>query len=143
MTRANINFVYQRKGHKASTLYFYQNGDQYPRGLRDIYHVGDFLKVEWTPEAFREWLGKNYKMEGRRTLRFANGLTIDEHVELETPAKPRNVSKPYIYDDAYGNIADYSYVFNSIDTTVQAYWWEKLVFSGTPKKFAGWLKKQK
>lgn len=143
MTRANINFVYQEKGHMPKTLYFYQNGDQYPRGLRDFYHVEDFLTSDWSPKAFKEWLAKNYHTQGRQITKFENGLSLDAHVELPEQAKPKRISHPCVYYDHYGNIADWSYVFDStLEKAVKAYCWDKLVFSGDAKGFSKWLKRQ-
>lgn len=144
MTRANLNYVYQERGSNPKTLYFYQNGDQYPRGIRDFFHVDQFINSDWTPKAFKKWIGDNYKVQGRKVTKCKNGITIDAHCELEEPARTSKISHPCIYYDDAGFITDYSYVFDStLEKSVKVYQWDEQIFNGTAKDFLVWLKKQK
>jgi hypothetical protein len=59
MTRANINFIWQKWGESPRTLFHYWNGDQYPQGLRDCYNLLDFVEGAWTPESFSRWIERN------------------------------------------------------------------------------------
>jgi len=135
MTRANLNFVFQsfifpREGETSTTLYHYHNGDQYPSGLRDCYHIEELLK-DLTPEGFKKWIRKNYD------------------------AKAVGISHPCIYYDQFGFITDYSYIFEEergyIDQSgkrvsfpnIRVYNWDELIFSGTTEEFRKWLKGRK
>lgn len=141
MTRANINFTYRVDGIQ-KVLYYYQNGDQYPTGIRDGYHVLDLLK-DFTPDGFKKWLGKNYRET--RQVEFSNKDTgvsiISNYSPTDIPAKPELKDFTII-----GDLTDYSYVFNDNpygEDTIQVYNWEDQIFNGTKEKFATWIKKQK
>ena len=122
MTRANLNFVYQKSGEAPRTLFHYQNGDQYPTGLKDIYNVIDFINSDWTPEAFKEWIRSNYNVE-------VNDLGIGGQPKI-------------YYTDGF--ITDYSYVFdaNHGEGRILVYNWAKNIFEGNKKEFVKWLNKQ-
>jgi hypothetical protein len=142
MTRGNINYQWQEVGQSPKTLYFYYNGDQYPDGLRDLFNVLDFTNGDWSRKSFEKWLADNYTEQGRQVTSFSNGVSMDAQVNLTEPAKAEEISHPCIYYDNGGFPTDYSYVFSRFDKTVMVYNWEKLIFSGDPKKFERWIKKQ-
>jgi len=119
MTRANINYIYQDIGHASRTLFFYWNGDQYPQGIRDFYHVLDFINSDWSIKAFKTWIANNYE----------NG-------------KVKNIIQPKIYYTD-GFITDYSYVFENSSKTIKVFNWDKKIFDGNIKEFTTWIKKQK
>lgn len=146
MTRANINYIYQKIGHAPKTLYHYHNGDQYPCGIRDFYHVLDFTNGDWSIESFKKWLGDNYTEP--RTIRMTapkTGITVESNWnESDIPAKARIINYPCIYYDDGGFITDYSYIFDaSLDKKVMVYEWADKVFEGNPEEFEKWIKKQK
>ena len=123
MTRANINYVWQEMGKAPHTLFFYWNGDQYPQGIRDCYHILDFVKLEeWTPQAFKNWAKKNYKKVKIEDLGIAGQPKI-------------------YYTDGF--ITDYSYVFEQNRKEILVWNWDNRIFRGNPKKFEKWLLKQK
>lgn len=119
MTRGNINFISQKRGEAPKTLFVYHDGDQYPSGIRDHFHVLDFTSGDFTPERFKDWVKTNY------------GQT------------PRSVAQPKIYYTD-GFITDYSYVFDAgmSEPTVMVYEWDKQIFKGNPDKFKKWIEKQ-
>lgn len=123
MTRANINYVWQNIGEAPRTLFFYWNGDQYPKGIRDYYHLLDFIRLkEWTSEAFEKWAENNYD---------AKTLKIEDLGEGGQP-------KIYYTD---GFITDYTYVFEG-SREVSVWNYKKLIFEGTAEEFEKWLLKQ-
>ncbi len=140
MTRANLNFTYRVDGVQ-KVLYYYQNGDQYPTGIRDIYHVLDLLK-DFTPEGFKKWLGDNYRETQRvRKSNPNSGVSIEYSQKTKVPAKPEIRDFTII-----GDLTDYSYVFNDNsygEDSVQVYSWEDQIFNGTKEKFEKWILKQK
>lgn len=117
MTRGNINFISQKCGEAPKTLFFYHNGDQYPRGMRDIYNVLDLVSKDITAESFKEWAKKNY-----------------EEVEIEETTQP----KVYYTD---GFITDYSYVFEK--DSIKVWEWDTPIFTGTREQFINWIKELK
>jgi hypothetical protein len=126
MTRANLNFVSQEPGEKPRTLYWYHNGDQYPTGIRDFYHLLDWLESGlFTPEGFTRWISKNYSEQGT--------------------AIPYEIASPCVYYDDNGFPTDYSYVFDATlaEGHVLVYNWTKCIFYGKLPKFIAWLRKQK
>lgn len=118
MTRANINFIYQKRGHSPRTLYFYWNGDQYPAGIRDYYNILEFVEGDMTAERFQEWANENYK-----------GVKVS------------NIQQPKVYYTD-GFITDYSYCFEACHNQILVWEWEKLIFDGDKDKFIKWIKKQ-
>lgn len=138
MTRANLNFTYRQKG-ALKVLYHYQNGDQYPQGIRDYFNVLDLLK-DFTPKGFKKWLGDNYTIQAPR----AQGNLINNYADTEIPAKPRLQNHTTI-----GDLTDYTYVFNSnyeadyMSNTIQVYNWDKQIFDGSLEEFDKWIKAQK
>jgi hypothetical protein len=117
MTRANLNFISQNTGEAPKTLYFYWNGDQYPEGIRDIYHLLDFIKAGMKEDDFREWAKKNYE-----------GVKI------------KSITQPKIYYTD-GFITDYSYVFDYDTDRVLVYNWADKIFDGKSEEFIKWLEK--
>jgi len=122
MTRANLNFVWQKKGEAPRTLFHYHNGDQYPTGIRDNFNVLELVSGELTPKRFKEWIKKNYEGE--------------EPEDLGKGGQPK-----IYYTDGF--ITDYSYVFDANLNTIIVWNWTDKIFEGTPKKFIEWIKKQK
>lgn len=118
MTRACLNFRFQKAGEGPRTLYHYHNGDQYPSGLQNCFNVEQLLN-NFTPDGFREWIRENYEAEAQE------------------------IDHPCIYYDDAGYITDYSYVF-APDSVCQvlAYKWDKQIFSGSVVDFKKWLAKQ-
>lgn len=144
MTRANLNFVYQKQGQAPQTYYWYHNGDQYPRGLRDFYNVKDFIKSDWSLKSFQKWIGENYKIKKAVTVGNPTGVTLTTFEDSEAPAKAYKVNSPCIFYDDGNFIADYSYVFDHMITPkVLVYNWADKIFEGTPEEFIKWLNKQK
>lgn len=127
MTRANINFIWQKQGKTPHILFFYHNGDQYPEGLRDYFNVIDFVKEEWTQANFKKWIRKNYKAH-------------DEDIEdLGEDGQPK------IYYTG-SSITDYSYIFElewNSEKKILVYNWSDKIFEGNDKEFIKWIKKQK
>ena len=121
MTRANINYIFQNEGESPRTLFLYWNGDQYPTGMRDFYHIMDFINSDWSIESFKQWIRTNY-----------------EGYEAEFIEQPK-----IYYTDGY--ITDYSYVFDNgrSEKTISVWNWDKQIFTGNIKKFTSWIKKQK
>ncbi len=119
MTRANINFVYQNMGEAPRTLFIYHNGDQYPTGMRDYFHVLDFTEGNMTPERFKAWILMNYEKE------------VEDLGEGGQP-------KIYYTD---GFCTDYSYVFTA-EGTISVWSWKDLIFDGNKKEFKKWILKQ-
>lgn len=119
MTRANINYVYQKSGEAPRTLFFYWNGDQYPRGIKDYYNVLDFVNSEWSEKSFKAWAKKNY-----------------DKVEIQDLGEG---GQPKIfYTDGF--ITDYTYVFDGDEISV---WnWRELVFHGSKDQFTIWINSQ-
>jgi|26BtaG_2_1085354.scaffolds.fasta_scaffold22831_4 hypothetical protein len=148
MTRANLNFIYQKAGEMPRTLFHYQNGDQYPTGIRDDYKILDFLAVPFTPKSFKKWIKDNYRVSVRkRAENKENGTAIEYSEFIEEPAKVENLGEggqPKIYYTD-GFITDYSYCFdeNHGDNKVLVYKWAKLIFEGDREKAIKWFKKQK
>lgn len=118
MTRGNINYIYQNIGEAPKTLFIYQNGDQYPSGIRDGYNVMQFIDSDWSIEAFNKWIYDNYDKR-----------------------KPKKVSQPKVYYTD-GFITDYSYVFDREYKSIKVWCWEELIFTGDSKKFKTWIAKQ-
>jgi hypothetical protein len=145
MTRANLNFTYRVKG-ELKVLYHYHNGDQYPTGIRDHYHLLEWLeKGEFTPKGFTKWLADNYKKTQRvRSSNKATGISIEYNEPTKVPVKPILQGHTII-----GDLTDYTYVFNRdmygtpTEHTIQVYEWDSQIFDGNVKKFVEWLKKQK
>lgn len=146
MTRANINYVFQRTGHAPEVLYLYQNGDQYPRGIRDFYKVLDFTNGDWSKNSFIKWIGDNYK-ETQSVAKTSGDITIVSNYEpTEIPAKPSKIKHACIYFDTANFPTDYSYIFDSgcySGNKVIVYNWLDKIFEGNPKEFETWIKKQK
>ena len=153
MTRANLNFIWQNSGEAPRTLFHYHNGDQYAAGLLLFFDIESFLSIRrpWTPDDFRSWIAKNYRVAGRRIARLGNGMTIDSHCETDEPAEPEDLGEggqPRIYYTE-GFITDYSYVF-SVDgfrrgaaaNRVLAFNWDRRVFSGTARRFLTYCRKK-
>jgi hypothetical protein len=153
MTRANINYVYwaekrDKDGWKGiKTLYYYQNGDQYPTGIRDNYKVLDFINSDHSKKAFEKWLGDNYTET--KAVAYTNkttGITLVSNYEpTKIPARAWNIKSPCIYYDTGGFITDYSYIFDNTGESLKviAYNWEDKIFSGTAEEFTKWVKEQK
>ncbi len=162
MTRANLNFIWQNPGGMPRTLFHYHNGDQYPEGLLQFFGLEDFLTIDhlWTPEDFRAWIQKNYREASRKLVNLGNGLTMDAHAESDEPAEPEDLGEggqPRVYYTE-GFSTDYSYVFSHHhvpgrkrkDGTrplreqnwVQAWNWDKLIFSGGAKQFLRFCQKR-
>jgi hypothetical protein len=139
MTRANLNFVYDDKG-KETILYYYQNGDQYPRGIRDFYHILDWLNDEnkFNAKGFREWLGANYKETKAIAYKNGNMTLVSNYEPTEIPAKPEKKTFTIM-----GDLTDYSYLFDSIHNKVKVLEWEETIFEGTRQEFCKWLKNYK
>lgn len=141
MTRANLNFVSQKRGERPKTLYHYYNGDQYPTGLRDSFGVVEWLKDEkaFTPNGFKKWIAKNYKEQVMKT-----SGPISYCDDSEKDGQVMEITHPAIYYDTGGFITDYSYVFDSTNErkAVVVYNWDEQIFKGTVKEFIKWLKKQ-
>jgi hypothetical protein len=124
MTRANLNFISQNIGERPRTLYYYQNGDQYPTGLRDFYKVLDWLKFgAFSKEGFNNWIEANY----------SNG----------DQARPREITHPAVFYNTSGFITDYSYVFDQSINRITVYEWDKKIFSGSVERFIKWLEGRK
>lgn len=146
MTRANLNYIYQDPDKGYRVLYWYHNGDQYPTGLRDCYHVADFIQSDMTPEDFKRWIATNYSEE---TDAHGPDMIISaDKAETSQPtgkqATPEEITHPCIYWDTANFIADYSYVFESTyKKNIKVFCWDKVIFDGDPKKFLSWLKRQK
>ena len=119
MTRANLNYMYSSpSGYK--TVYRYWNGDQYPSGLRDFYHVLDFINSDWTPKAFRAWVKENYPGD-----------------------KPIEIPYPAILYDTAGMLTDYTFLFEAtFEPYVRVFNWGKNIFEGSPAEFAQWIELQ-
>ncbi len=138
MTRADINFKYKDKDGKIKFLYYYQNGDQYPRGLRDFFHVLNWLKnkEEFNPKGFKKWLAKNYKET--KSVSFSNEKTgvrvVSNYEPTDIPAKP--IVKSFETKDHF---TDYGYTFDSVEGTITAYHWAKVLYKGTREEFIKWL----
>lgn len=135
MTRANINFIWQKWGESPRTLFHYWNGGQYPQGLRDHYNLLDFVEGEWTPESFSRWIERNY--DGQKPEDLGEG------------------GQPKVYY-THGFITDYTYVFQvsaivadengkevGKGRKVIVWRWADKIFQGDDKEFARWLKKKK
>lgn len=141
MTRANINFAWRDKGAQ-KVLYHYHNGDQYPTGFRDEYHVLDWLKDEdaFTPDGFKKWIADNYTEAIMVTYGSDAGASMQVYEHNENPAVPTEQDHTTI-----GDLTDYTYVFQKGygDNTVQAYNWDEQIFHGTVKEFITWLEEQK
>lgn len=140
MTRANINFTYRVNGVQ-KVLYHYHNGDQYPRGIRDIYNVLDLVK-DFTPKGFKEWLTKNYTEQHAKayTNKKTDVTMVSNYSPTKIPVRPQLKSFTII-----GDLTDYSYVFNNSsygDDSIQVYNWNEQIFNGTKKEFTKWIKKQ-
>ncbi len=120
-----MNFQSQNRGESPKTHYWYYNGDQYPTGIRDIYHILEWLeKGKFTSEGFSQWIEKNYS-------------------DTEEKAKPREISHPCIFYDYAGYLTDYSYVFDGCsEGNVLVYNWDKQIFSGSVHEFIAWLNAQ-
>lgn len=128
MTRANITFIpnlENTRDKEKPFRYFYHNGDQYPSGIRDHYHVQQFIDSNWTVEAFDKWYKDNY------------------NDDFSDPDSPEWVDQPKVYFTG-GFITDYSYVFDYSFNEHKVYvWnWAKLIFEGTDKEFIQWLERQ-
>jgi hypothetical protein len=155
MTRANLNFI----GQKA-ILFHYHNGDQYPEGLVDYFGLADFCRIKWLwePADFQAWISKNYTQAGRRVTKFSNGMSVDMHVQTDTPAEAQYVDQPCIYYT--GSFpTDYSYVFKhstergrtkaegsrpfKLINYVLVYHWSKLIFEGTPDRLLRWIERRR
>lgn len=148
MTRANLNFTY-REGGQLKVLYHYQNGDQYPTGIRDFYHVLDLLK-DFTPEGFKKWLANNYVVY-QRVKRTGENFSIESSQPTEVPAEPELIDHTII-----GDLTDYTYVFNDNSwtssatkngeqfspNTIQVYNWDEQIFNGNTAEFEKWIKEQ-
>jgi len=124
MTRANINFIWQEWGKAPHTLFFYWNGDQYPSGIRDYYHLLDFVEGEWTAENFTNWIKANYH---------------DDDGNASEPEDLGEGGQPKVYYTD-GFITDYSYVFDASGGRVLVYEWAELIFKGNKQEFIEWLK---
>lgn len=138
MTRADINYIYQETGSMPKVLYHYENGDQYPRGLRDIYHVLDFVLGDWTPENFKKWIGNNYT-ETRRVTATGKTVSIEFSEHTEVPAEPE-LKEHKIIDD----YTDYGYVFDGTlnRRKITVYSFGDKEFEGTIDEFVKWIKEQ-
>lgn len=151
MTRANLNFVWQNPGEAPRTLFHYHNGDQYPEGLLAFFDIEEFLMIgrPWTPDDFRTWIAKNYRVAGRKVVQLPNGLTLDAHCETDVPATPDDLGEggqPRVYYTD-GFITDYSYVFfvDSFHRGAQAnhilVWnWDRRIFNGSARRFLGYCR---
>jgi hypothetical protein len=118
MTRANLNYIWQVWGEAPRTLYLYWNGDQYPLGLKDFYHVLEFTEDRpWTPEKFKAWVKQNYETDC---------------IDLGEGGQPK------VYYE-HGYIVDYTYVFDAGNHGVKVWHWAELVFEGTAEMFKVWL----
>jgi len=139
MTRADINYIYQDTGSTPKVLYHYENGDQYPSGIREDFKVLDFINSDWSKEAFIKWIGDNYTET--ETVRATNGgdISIEFERKTKTPVRPKNKTHKIV--DGY---TDYGYVFDNLlgKRTVTVYNWGKEIFEGTDKEFAKWIKEQ-
>jgi hypothetical protein len=153
MTRANLNFLWQNRGEAPRTLFHYHNGDQYPEGLLTFFGIEDFLSIArpWTPDDFRAWIAKNYRVAGRKVGTLPNGMTLDMHCETDVPAEPEDLGEggqPRVYYTD-GFITDYSYLF-SVDVfkrgaaanRVLAYNWDRRIFKGSARQFRGYCRRQ-
>lgn len=162
MTRANLNFVWQNGGEAPRTLFHYHNGDQYPEGLLQYFGIEEFLSLPglWTPDDFRGWIRKNYRVATRKVTTFANGVTIDQHAEGDEPAEPEDLGEggqPKIfYTDGF--LTDYSYVFthrsvrgrtrkdgtalHRLQNWVVAWDSSERIFDGSAKRFLTFLQKR-
>lgn len=153
MTRGNLNFVWQNTGESPRTLFHYQNGDQYPEGLLCFYGIEEFLSIShpWTPDDFREWIAKNYRVAGRKVVQGPNGMSVDMHCETEEPAVPEDLGEngqPRIYYTE-GFITDYSYVFTvnpfkrgRASNRVIAWNWDRRIFAGSARSFLRFCRKK-
>lgn len=150
MTRANLNFTY-RIGGTLKVLYHYQNGDQYPSGIREHYNVLDLTK-EFTPDGFRKWLAANYKVY-QRVRSEGENVSVETSEPTEIPATPQEMEHTII-----GDLTDYTYVFQDnswlgatftkdfdpmTENKVQVYNWDEQIFNGTLGEFVTWIKEQK
>lgn len=155
MTRSNLNFVWQNSGESPRTLFHYHNGDQYPEGLLQFYGLEGFLTLDhlWTPDDFRAWISGNYRTACRKIATLPNGIKIDMHAETDDPAEPDDLGEggqPKIfYTDGF--LTDYTYVFTHRSVPgrkrkdgtrpykecnwVRAWNWDRLIFSGSAKRF--------
>lgn len=153
MTRSNLNFVWQDLGKAPRTLFHYHNGDQYPEGLLCFFGIDEFLSIKrpWTPDDFRDWIAKNYRILGRKVVPCPNGLAIDMLCETEQPAEPEDLGEggqPRIYYTE-GFITDYSYVF-TVDrfkrgracNRVIAWNWGRRIFDGSAQQFLTFCRKR-
>lgn len=137
MTRANLNFVYGDD----KVLYYYQNGDQYPVGIRDYYHLLDFIKSDWTVEAFKKWLGDNYTKTRRMVASNAtSGVSLEYNEDTKIPAKAEK--KTFAITGDNESYTDYSYLFNAKDKSVKVWNWDKVIFEGKSEEFIKWINKQ-
>jgi hypothetical protein len=85
MTRALINFY-----SPTHTLALYHHRDHSPAGLRDYFHILDFVrKRAWTPRFFQEWAVSIY------------GKTA---ISLE---------RPRLFFDSWGILVDYTYLLTT------------------------------
>jgi hypothetical protein len=133
MTRANINYISAWKEgetpeeRQPEILFFYHNGDQYPTGIRDHFHLLDFLNTKMSIADFKDWAHKNYD--------------DSEPVEIE------KVDQPLIYYTGTF-VTDYSYVFDmSLSETtregsVLVYNYSERIFEGSVSEFKEWLAAQ-
>lgn len=124
MTRANINFIWQNTGEMPRTLFFYWNGDQYPRGIRDFYNVLDFVSKDMTAKRFKNWAEKNYE-----------DVLVEDLGEGGQP-------KVYYTD---GFITDYTYAFDvggNGQPKIKVWEYAELIFDGDDKEFIKWIKEQ-
>lgn len=141
MTRADLNFIYEENGDKKKVLYWYHNGDQYPRGLREFYGIVKWLKNpdKFNKDGFTEWLAKNYFEY--KSVAYTNPKTkmtlVDNWVKTEKIAKPEQ--KHFVTIDGF---TDYNYVFNGVTGIITAYSWAKPIFEGTREEFIKWIKEQ-
>src|SRR5438132_8063918 len=102
MTRGNLNFIWQNPGESPRTLFHYHNGDQYPEGLLQFFGIEEFLRIPhlWTPEDFRAWIRKNYKVPCRKVTALGNGVMLDAHADTDEPAEPDDLGEggqPRVY----------------------------------------------
>ena len=162
MTRGNLNFVWQNQGEAPRTLFHYHNGEQYPEGLLQFFGIEEFLLLPtlWTPEDFRTWIRKNYRVACRKRTTLANGMILDAHAETNESAEPEDLgegAQPRIYYTE-GFVTDYSYVFTHepvrgrkwkdgivhyrSQNWVTTWEWKKMLFDGSAKSFLKFLQKR-
>ena len=109
-TRATINFQSSQR-----VLSHFHNGYHTPAGLRDYFHVLEFVRQpQWTHTAFEQWVARAYGKEAR------------------------SFDIPLLFFDSAGEPVDYSYLFDA-DRVVHVWQGQELVFQGKAEAFEVWL----